>query len=163
MIFTHFIILIVNIVQRGIEANANWEPISPLPDKVVEVITEVEVEVPLENEDYWVDKYARKYTDRVGDWSNMKSTLHCLLDAESKYYTDKGHGDGGRAGGPTQFHNPTYIGYRAKMIKLGHVDTMCSRYDMECAIETTAWALSTGRAKAWGPILRNECNWNGGE
>lgn len=81
--------------------------------------------------------------------SEMKMIMHCLLNRESKHGVDKGHGDGGRAGGPLQFHQPTWVAYRKLM---GEPES--SRYNLKEAIRTTAWAISDGRGLAWGGILR---------
>jgi hypothetical protein len=115
--------------------------------------TEV-VETPPANADYWVGKYVDQYFELPGQQSEMRMIMHCLLNREAKHGYDQGHGDGGKAGGPLQFHNPTWIAYRKIMMEEGLVDELGSRYDMEQAIHTTVWAIHGGRAKAWGPILR---------
>lgn len=118
------------------------------------LVKTVEIEKPLLNADYWVGEYVDKYFTSPAQQSEMRMIMHCLLNRETKHDLDKGHGDGGKAGGPLQFHQPTWEGYRKIMIERGLVDEVGSRYDQEQAIETTVWAIKDGRAKAWGPILR---------
>lgn len=130
--------------------------VSPLPDgHVFANTTKVEVDQRDQNYDSWVGYYTDKYFTNPTQRSEVRMIMHCLLHRESKHDTDKGHGDGGRAGGPLQYHQLTWNGYRKMMMDKGLVDEIGSRYDQEQAIETTVWAISTGRAKAWGPILRD--------
>ena len=107
--------------------------------------------------DELVDEYATKFTKGPGGYSQMKATLHCLLYFETKHTAANGKGDNGLASGPLQFHQGTYVNFRKIMIKKGLTDHLGSRDNLEDAIETTAWALSDGRGKNWGPILRGEC------
>lgn len=107
--------------------------------------------------DILVAKYADQYGRTKGEQSRLRGILHCLLTKESVHGENKGHGDNGKAGGPLQFWEDTYNGYRKLMIKEGLVEEVGSRYNLENAIETTTWALVNGRGKAWGPILRGEC------
>jgi len=76
--------------------------------------------------------------------------MHCLAHRESKHGVDDNHGDGGLAGGPFQFHQETWNRMRKQM---GEV--IGDRYDFKESSRTTAWAIANGRAKEWGPILRN--------
>ena len=125
-----------------------------IPEPIIEkaqTIEPVSIEI-----DILVDKYAEKYTKSLNDKSIMKAKLQFLLSKEAKHGLSKNHGDGGKAGGPLQFHEPTYIGYRKLMMKKGLVDFIGSRYDYDNAIETTAWAIADGRGTAWGPLLRGE-------
>lgn len=81
--------------------------------------------------------------------------MHCLAHRENGHGGNpSAHGDNGLAGGPFQFHQPTWDGYRKLMITEGLATEIGSRYDFKESARTTAWALSTGRSKAWGPILR---------
>lgn len=105
--------------------------------------------------DFWIGHYTDKFFESPTKKSEVRMIMQCLAHRESKHNFDKGHGDGGKAGGPFQFHNPTYIGYRKIMMDSGLVDELGSRYEVENAIETTVWAIKTGRAKAWGPIYRD--------
>lgn len=107
--------------------------------------------------DVLVAKYAQRYGSTPSEVNHIKVLLHCLLFRETGYGSNKGHGDNGKAGGPLQFHQPTWDSYRKIMQQRGLVTEIGSRYDMAQAIETTAWAISDGRAKAWGPVLRGEC------
>lgn len=111
--------------------------------------------------DTWVHKYIEKYFVDHHRRSEMKMIMHCLLHRESAHQeldANGGHGDGGRAGGILQFHQPTWNGYRKIMIDRGHITETGSRYNAEQGIETTIWAISDGRAKAWGPIYRTMNN-----
>jgi hypothetical protein len=130
-----------------------------LLNPVVESNAQVHVfYLPLpENEDTWVTKYAKMYGKTPGEVNHTRELLHCLLYNEAGYGSNKGKGDGGLASGPLQFHQATYIGYRKIMMKQGLVKEMGDRDNMEDAINTAAWALSTGRGDAWGPILRHYC------
>lgn len=118
-------------------------------------------DLPKEFSDYqidaWVTFYANKFAKTPGKVNHTRQLLHCLLYREAGYGSNKGHGDNGKAGGALQFHNPTWDGYRKIMMKRGLITEIGSRYDMEQAIETTAWAINDGRALAWGPFLRKEC------
>lgn len=86
--------------------------------------------------------------------SEVRMITHCLLYRESHHASLEGHGDGGLAGGPLQFHQPTWEEYRQIMIDRGLAHDIGSRYDLQEAIRTTVWAIKDGRASAWGPILR---------
>src|SRR3990167_8683072 len=102
--------------------------------------------------DSWVSEYSEKYGKTNSQRNHIKVLLHCLLFRESGYGSNKSHGDGGLAGGPLQFHQPTWNQFRKLMgVERG------SRYDMESSIQTTAWALANNRGDNWGPILRQEC------
>lgn len=90
-----------------------------------------------------------KYSTMYG---TSRQTLLCLLEKESSYGKNKGHGDHGKAGGPLQFHQPTWNELRKKMGK-----PLGSRYNMEQSIETASWAISKGMGYLWGPIQRGEC------
>lgn len=108
--------------------------------------------------DIWVDQAAKQYGQGVWGYSKLKNVLHCLLDYETKHNYGRGMGDGGLAGGILQFHQGTWVGYRKIMIKRGLATEISDRFNDKDAIFTTAWALVDGRGKAWGPILRNNCN-----
>lgn len=107
--------------------------------------------------DLLVAKYADKYGDYYGERSRLRATLHCLLNRESTHGSRKDHGDNGMAGGPMQFWEETYTRMRVKMITQGLTEEVGTRYDLEKAIETTAWAVKQGHGNEWGPILRGEC------
>ena len=116
------------------------------------------VEVEKENADTWIDRYARLYTDSDAKAEYLKYQLHCLYWKESRNGLSNDHGDSGKAGGPYQFWEATYKRMRARMQADGLVNWVGSRYDTKDAIQTTAWALSNGYAKEWGPVVRGECN-----
>lgn len=146
-----------------IHAKEEVVPPSPTPDtkyeELIEVVEEAEtMEVYTPNEyDILVSKYADKYGRTYGEQSRLRATLHCLLNKESTHGSRNDHGDNGMAGGPMQFWEETYIRMRGQMIKDGIVKEMGTRYDLEKAIETTAWAVTNGKGKEWGPVLRSEC------
>lgn len=106
---------------------------------------------------YLIDIMSARFSDTIENEQKLKDILHCLYIRETNYWTNKGFGDNGRAGGPLQFHEPTYVSYRRLMAKDGLVTDVGSRMDLYDATETTAWALVSGRGRAWGPILRKEC------
>lgn len=139
--------------------------VSPTPTPTIEPKEEI-VEKPVEklviyqeNSDMTSDElvgfYVDEYFNNASQRSEMRMIMHCLLHRESRHDSDKTHGDGGRAGGPLQFHSPTWEGYRRKMIDEGLVIEIGSRYDLEQAIHTTVWAIKNHRSLAWGPILRD--------
>jgi hypothetical protein len=109
-----------------------------------------------EKVDILVDTYASKYGKTSYERNRIKALLHYLLLREQNYGSSEACGDGGKACGPLQFHEPTYISYRSMMIKKGLVKEMGSRLNMKDAIETTAWAIANGKEKAWGPVFRGE-------
>lgn len=137
-------------------ANAN-EILSPIPDNTfIQYAKVIELDKP--DFDFWVNKYSRKYFSAERDIEYTKYKLRCLYWKETRNGLDgEAHGDGGLAGGPYQFHQGTWDSYRRIMIGEGLVGEIGSRYNLEQAIETTAWAISTGRQEAWGPIKRHEC------
>jgi len=109
-----------------------------------------------ETVDDLVTKYADRYGSSIDEKAKIKVMLHFLLYRESRYGRDTGCGDGGKACGPAQFWQETYVALRTEMITKGLTTELGSRENMHDAIQTTAYALSTGRAVAWGPILRKE-------
>lgn len=136
--------------------NPKFQPdlLSPVPAAYASsTFTQVQVIDNSENIDTWigeaVDEFLPKYR------SEARMIMHCLAHREAGHGASNGHGDGGKAGGPFQFWEDTWTGYRKLMIKEGKATEIGSRYDFKEAARTTAWAMSTGRAKAWGPILRD--------
>ena len=106
--------------------------------------------------DAWVDTYSGKYASNRWHKIRTKALLHFLLLKEQAYGGSNHCGDSGLACGPLQFHEPTYEGYRAIMIRKGLAKDEGSRLDMENAIDTAAWAINNGREMAWGPVARGE-------
>lgn len=104
-----------------------------------------------------VEMAANKYAKDTKQRNHLVYQLHCLLKHESNYGENKGFGDGGRAGGILQFHEPTYARMRNQMIKSGEATEFGSRMSASNAIETTAWALANGRGNEWGPVKRGTC------
>ncbi len=105
--------------------------------------------------DTFTGKAVDEFFDNPAQQSEMRMIMHCLLYRETKHDLSKGHGDGGRAGGPLQFWQGTWEGYRKLMISEGYTDEISDRYNLKEAIRTTVWAIKHDRAKAWGPILRS--------
>ena len=124
--------------------------------KVVQGNTEAVAPTPTPKVDDLVDTYAKKYGNTTYRQNRTKAMLHFLLLREQNYGGSTNCGDGGKACGPLQFHEPTYIAYRKIMINRGLVTELGSRLDMENAIETAAWAINDGRESAWGPVARGE-------
>ena len=87
--------------------------------------------------------------------SEVRMIMHCLLHRESGHAGSNRCGDSGLACGPLQFHNPTWKAYRKIMIDRGEATEIGDRHDLRMAIWTTVWAISDGRATAWGPISRD--------
>lgn len=89
-------------------------------------------------------------------YSEALMIMHCLAHRENGHGGNPdAHGDNGLAGGPFQFHQATWNRMRGQMIKAGYATELGSRYDFKESARTTAWALANGRAKEWGPILRD--------
>jgi len=127
--------------------------------KEVEVSPTPIIKTPeIEDVDILTGQAIDEFYKGPGDRSYMRQLMHCLLFKETKHDYSKDHGDGGLAGGPLQFHQPTWEGYRKIMIEEGYAKEIGSRYDLKEAIRTTVWAIRDGRGNAWGPILRGECN-----
>lgn len=146
---------------RGEEANDLISPI-PVSAHTVEVQVKEVVIDKNENIDTWigeaVDEFLPSHT------SEARMIMHCLAHREAGHgrsgkATDA-HGDNGLAGGPFQFHEATWERMRSQMIKQGVATETGSRYDFKEAARTTAWAIANGRAKEWGPILRDSKNNN---
>jgi hypothetical protein len=152
-----FLALLILFITLAIIVNRSKKPlITPIATKVHAY--KVKEEVFVENLDYWVGKYTDKYFETNTRRSEVRMLMHCLLHRESGHqaHDENGpHGDSGKAGGILQFHQPTWEGYRKKMMNAGLVEEIGSRYNPEQAIETTVWAISTGRAYAWGPVARD--------
>lgn len=100
----------------------------------------------------WIDQYARYYFHDEKTIRHTEAIMECVFWKENQSALTNGKGDGGLANGPLQFHMATWTAFR----KLMGVSES-SPYDLEQAIKTFAWALSTGRGNDWGPILRGEC------
>ena len=106
--------------------------------------------------DRWVDIYCDKYEISQYRMNRCKALTHFLLLREQNYGGSTSCGDSGKACGPMQFHEETYIRNRKDMIKKGLTKEMKSRLDMESAIETAIYMFSIGQEKQWGPIARGE-------
>jgi len=80
--------------------------------------------------------------------------MHCLAHRENGHGASDAHGDNGKAGGPFQFWEKTWVRMRKHMMKDEHTDEIGSRYDFNESARTTAYAISKGWSYEWGPIYR---------
>ncbi len=138
------------------------ELLSPVPkdfDKIRTYIVPVTYAKEGALIDIYVDEAARKFGKGKDGYSKLKATLHCLLYYETKHGYAMGMGDGGKAGGLFQFWEGTWNRMRTQMVKAGLAKAVYTRFDDKEAVMTTAWAISNGRAKEWGPILRGDCSY----
>lgn len=153
-----FIALVMG--RAEFEAHAQSELIKAWDGSSIVETHFIEVEPQLTQDEQislWTTRAIAEFIDTPYQRSEAEMIMHCLLHWESGHtplQEDDTHGDGGRAGGSLQFHQGTWDGFRKIMIKQGHAKEIGSRYDMQEAIRTTVWAISDGRAKNWGPILR---------
>lgn len=148
-VFSFFLSVSMGLMMYG---QYNPELISPLPVNASTIYTNTVVIDKNQNVDTWIAEAVDEFLPKRS--SEGRKIMHCLANQESKHGEDKGHGDGGLAGGPFQFHEATWVGMRKQMIKEGHATEIGSRYDFKEAARTTAWAIANGRALEWGPILR---------
>jgi hypothetical protein len=124
---------------RAIHPSVSPEPnVQPIPKAV----------------DIYVSLAVDEFFTNPAQQSEVRMILHCLLYRESHHAFSKAYGDGGLAGGPLQFHQPTWEAFRKRMMERGVADAIGSRDDLKEAIRTTVWAIKDGHASAWGPILR---------
>ncbi len=151
-------IFMLLVVIAGREWQRVHPIISPCPEEgcSTKVYAAEPTPTPTLTIDQLVDKYATTYTQNESQKSWMKAIVHFLLYKESKHGADKQQGDGGLAGGPLQFHETTYVGFRRIMIDRGLTTYIGSRFDLNDAIETAIWAIADGRENNWGPIVRGE-------
>ncbi len=147
-------ILVILLMVFGSKAKAYYEHIDGL--ELVSSSIEVMPEPPY-SQSVIIEKIVDQYAKSPSQRSWLLSMIHCLLNKESVHYANKKMGDGGLAGGPLQYHQATYVGYRKLMIKQGLVEVIGSRFDFTNAVETTVWALMNGRKSAWGPVLNGLC------
>lgn len=125
-------------------------PLSPVNNNSIQAVYVTE---PYKSIDTIVDSAV--YTFLPTHQSESKMIMHCLLHRESGHGASNARGDGGLAIGPLQFHQSTWDRMRKAMIKDGKATEIGSPLDLEAAIYTTAYAISKGWAREWGPILRN--------
>jgi hypothetical protein len=159
------LIALALLVIKGYCDRKEFKYVSPVPEGYIYEPKPVYAAVPDQgSEDPWpddysflVETYAQKYAKTKQQKLYLTYQLHCLLRKESFYYENKGHGDGGLAGGVLQYHQATWNAFRNEMIRKGLVKEVGSRYDVEQAIETTAYALANGKENHWGPVARGEC------
>lgn len=133
--------------------------LSPIPASYMPIIIKEVYAESSQREliDVYVDRYIRKYTNNNTQYSYYKQLLNCLLYYETKHGAVKKDGDNGLAGGILQFHQATWVSFRNKMLKLGLIEEVGSRYNDEQAVNTTIWALVNNYGNNWGPILRGDC------
>lgn len=150
-----FIFFILAMVPGWIKNAIAVDFVNPQPYDQIVVEKKVYIEVDEPNTvDEWVDEAVNHYFDGY-KVSEVKMIMHCLLHRESGHGASDRCGDNGKACGPLQFHNPTWKAYRKIMVDRGEAVEIGDRHDMKMAIWTTVWAIKDGRAKAWGPILRD--------
>lgn len=142
-----------NIVKKAFSVEPLLWP-TPEYDPIV-IKEKVLVEIPLENIDTWIDKYATKYATSKKPVSYLKYQLHCLANKESghRYNNHKHCGDSGKSCGLYQYRQATWRLFRVKMGK-----PIGSLWNNEQAVETTAWALSHNYDNHWGPWRRGGCH-----
>lgn len=140
--------------------NQQNELVSPLPvqgyeEKIVEVEKEVLIDKN-ENIDTWIGEAVDEFLPDHS--SEARMIMHCLAHREAQHgkngRENDTHGDNGKAGGPFQFWEETWVRMRKQMIFQGVAKEIGSRYDFKEAARTTAWAIANGRALEWGPIVR---------
>jgi len=152
-----YLAILLALIVAGSRVEVKYEFISPLVDGTFNTsVTKVEAKEVCGEIDCWIDKYANKFGKTTDEKQQIKVKLHFLAYRESRYGLSEGCGDSGKACGFTQFHEPTWQGYRKIMLKDNLITEIGSRLNVEQAIETTAWAISDGRETAWGPIKRSE-------
>lgn len=101
----------------------------------------------------WIDEAVQEFLPT--HYSESLMIMHCLAHRENGHAGNLGaRGDNGLAIGAFQFHESTWISYRKLMIKDNLATEIGDPLDVHEAVRTTAWAISTGRALAWGPELR---------
>ncbi len=139
-------------------------PISPLAHAQVliqpEAVGDAESHAPAAKPEFTTDDMSTYISQAVQEFlpahqSESLMIMHCLAHRENSHAANRDCGDSGLACGPFQFHPETWAGYRKLMIKAGVATELSDRYDKKESARTTAWAISTGRAYAWGPILRD--------
>lgn len=137
------------------------KPISPIAEAHDVKPTFTPMPTPSATPDpYRVDEMSVYISEAVQEFlpthkSESLMIMHCLAHRENGHAANNHCGDSGKACGPFQFHQPTWEGYRKLMIKAGVATEIGDRYDKKESARTTAWAISTNRAYAWGPILRD--------
>jgi len=105
--------------------------------------------ISAKDQSIFIDEAVQEFLPK--HYSEALMIMHCLAHRENGHGGNpNAHGDNGLAGGPFQFHQATWNRMRKQM-----GEDQGSRYDFKEAARTTAWALSKGRAKEWGPILRD--------
>lgn len=150
-----WLMFMLGLVVAGSSLKVEYTFISPLTDNPIEV-KEAKASDTCNDIDCWIDEYSNKYGKTTDEKQKIKVKLHFLAYKESKYGLSETCGDSGKACGPLQFWEPTWQGYRKIMLEDNLITEIGSRLDMEQALETTAWAISTGRENSWGPLLRKE-------
>ena len=104
-----------------------------------------------------VEMSAERFTTSAKQKNFIMYQLFCLLREESYLGETKTCGDSGKSCGFMQFKEATYNRIRKEMIKKGLVEELGNRFSPFYSIETTAYALTQGYGKEWGPIARKKC------
>lgn len=134
----------VSPVVEGKEYQVNWN---------VDVDEEVRKAIP-----NMVEMSAERFTDSPQQKNYVMYQLFCLLKEESNFGENKNCGDSGKSCGILQFREATYNRIRKEMIRKGLVTEMGDRFSPFYSIETTAYALTQGYSKEWGPIKIGICD-----
>ena len=163
------LILIFALAMGIIAALSYWYVHSPEPEIVSPVAAQEEVstthfldeaeakESTREAIPNMVEMSAEKFTTSTKQKNFIMYQLFCLLREESNMGEVETCGDSGKSCGVLQFREATYNRMRREMIRKGLVTELGDRFSPFYSIETTAYALTQGYGKEWGPILRREC------
>lgn len=108
-------------------------------------------------QDVWIGVYADKFATKKISSSKLRYQLHCLAHKENGHSANNKCGDNGNACGMYQFWAETWQRMRGQMLKKGLITEIGDRWNDQQAIETTAYAITHGMEKEWGPILRGGC------
>ena len=144
--------------QYRMDAGVGYEFLSPVPSESLSEATPSGKTINNVVEYTQIAlKHLPKYYPEVREQSKIMPVFSCLLRNEAGHGMNKSCGDGGRACGVVQFHEPTYIRNRRDMMKKGLAEYMGSRMDPDNAIETMIYMFSIGQGNQWGPFFREEC------
>lgn len=121
-----------------------------------EVITKYKTIKPEPTPEPIIDDFISEAVDEFLPEHKSEATmiLHCLAHRESGHGKSNKCGDSGRACGPMQFWQETWVRMRKQMIEQELADEISDRHNTKEAVRTTAWAIANGHAHEWGPIAR---------
>ncbi len=140
------------IVRSGVSHAQEEIPLVSANPRPIQI---VEVEKPLQIDEMslYIDEAVSEFLPTHKSESLM--IMHCLAHRENGHAASDKCGDSGLACGPFQFHQETWVRMRKQMIKAGFASEIGDRYDKKQSARTTAWAISNGNAREWGPINRD--------